>query len=481
MWCTQTDILWQFQFTFQLCPINYITLTFQVKTNLKDKFRISFTDNSKLLRQHNVKQNKGKRNLKNNSITKIQRNCRLLKETTSKSPCLVSKAKQSVTGTPLSSLDTPQSKMRKSEQRKVTQNDSIATRLYFSKRVLQRSVSHHELNRICEAGEQPSGLTKTQQESDSSNSNNYYSSEEEKAHQSMQLSETAEGQLSNSHIATSLISIQDSILPYVTQLVNEPSVDSTNFLNRDSSLPLLEEGQYIMNQHSNAPSYLQVDSLGDNVQTARNITLIYTVGEGINPAKEQTEEQYIHSENPIYQGNLGCHTEVILVHDLGLEEENTLESKDTTNQLLQGTAHFNDSDCTVLSEHYNFIANQNADKNTSKAVGICNEQIVQVGMEISSTCAFSQGINRTDVSESLDTYSSTQLRIFTPHMHEDLVMGPRALEITGKGCLERTENGSRLENNTILDLQVFNKVPFQGNIAKDTTAYTEKEIHMSEL
>ncbi|KAJ6669853.1 hypothetical protein lerEdw1_000402 [Lerista edwardsae] len=442
----------------------------KVKTNSRDKVRISFSDNTKILRQHSIKQNKEKSKPKSNSIIKIQRNCRLLKETISKSQCPVSKAKQSVTGIPPSSLDTLGSKMRKREQRKVTQNDSIDTRLYFSKRVLQPSVSHHKLNRICETGEQPSGLTKTWQESESINSNNCYSSEGEKAHQSTQLSETTEGQLSNSHIATSLIPIQGSVLPSVTHHVNEPSVDSTNFLNKDSGLPLLEEGQYIMNQHSNAPSYLQVDSLGDNLQTAQNIMLIGTVGEeGINPTKEQNGEHYIHSENPIYQFNLGCHTEVILEHDLGLEEENMLESKGTTTQLLQGTAHFNDSDCTVLSEHYNFIADQNADKNTSKAVGICNEQIVQVDMEMSSTCAFSQGINSTDFSESLDTYSSTQLRIFTPPMHEDLVMGPRALGITGKCCLERTENGSSLENNTILDLQVFNKVPFQD------THQTEKQ------
>lgn len=481
MWYTHKQIY--FCKPFHLFSINYIALPFQVKTNLSDRVQLSFNDNTKELKQQRVKRKpkKGKWNPQHNSVTKIQGKYRLLKGTTSKSPSQVSKAKQLVTVTSPSSLGLAESKMRKSYQREVTQNDSVhKTRLHISKRILQPSVCR-EPDRICEAGEQLRVLTETQQKCDSDNSNNYCSSEREKAHQSTQLPVTTKDKLIHSNIVTTLIPIQEeSSLPSVTHQINESSVNSTWFLDKDIGLSFLKEGQCIMKQDSNVPSYLQVDSLGDNPQTTEKMALVCTNRkEGINPVNEQNREQYKHSENSVYHDNLDSHTEEILAHELSLKDslsmtesislkENSLESKNVTTQMLQETSHFSDSVFTVLSEVFHFIADQiplpsntTADKNTSEAVGICNEQTVQDSMEMSSTCSFSQGINRTDVSESLDTYTSTLLRNFTPHMHEDLMMGPTATGSTGKCCFERTENGSRMGNNIILDLQMLDKVPFQ--------------------
>ncbi|XP_066468641.1 ankyrin repeat domain-containing protein 31 [Tiliqua scincoides] len=165
----------------------------------------------------------------------------------------------------------------------------------------------------------------------------------------------------------------------------ESYVDKYNRRTR-SAKRLVEDPVIEQNKIEKSQSQPKVDSLGDNLRTAKKTELVCTVREeGINPVNEQNREQYVYSENPRYQVNLDCDTETKMQIKI---PPKPLES--------------------VMNKQFN----------------------------------------------------STLLRNFTPHMHEDLMMGPRASGNNGKYCFERTENG-RLENKTILDLPVLDKVPFQ--------------------
>ncbi|XP_053154636.1 ankyrin repeat domain-containing protein 31 isoform X2 [Hemicordylus capensis] len=449
----------------------------KVKPNSDDQVQLSYIDH-KTLKQHSIKQNKEKRNLRSNSVSTKQESYKIRNETL-KSPSLVSKSKQPVTEKPPSSLNTSRDKTKMNGQRKNMQNDSgHTTSVCFSKRIVRPSRYHrYNPDGICEAAEESSMLTESDIQQENNSSNNVCLLERKEVHKSTEPSGATNGQATNSLVATPLVPVQEgSVLSSVTGLVNEPDLDSDRPLCKDTSpkdLDLLAEGQCTV-KHSNVSSCLKAHSLGDNLHTAEKMKFNCTIGEGeINPANERniSPEQYMHSENLLDQINPNCHTGIFLEHGVAVKdpfpvaepislEVNLLESQSTTSLLLQGSADFGDSDCTVLSEQYALNADKSPGKNAPTALGIHNEQTLQVSMEMYSTSAFSHGINLADVTESPDTYNSNELRTFIPHVHGSLMMGSRAEENIGR-CPERMGNGSVLGNNTILDIQMCDQELFQ--------------------
>ncbi|CAI5787396.1 QUALITY PROTEIN: ankyrin repeat domain-containing 31 [Podarcis lilfordi] len=442
------------------------------KTCSDERVRHTSKENIKVLKQQRVKSepSKRKRTSQRNYASKMCNSCSLVNATTSEGTCLVSKAKQSVRGRP-PSLGASGDKRRINGQRKDIQNGPATDLTLVSERTVGSSEYHqYNSNRSCEAEEDCNMAmgSEMQRESDSNNSIDDCPSERKEALKSTELAGATKDQATNSHTVTSLNPVEEeSALASETEVVNEPNLDSTHFLCKDISLPLQEDSQYAM-KHNKGSNSLKVVTLEDNLHTAEE-KLVWTVSEGIfilASEKNRSLDQYMHSENSVDQINLDNHS---LGHELGVKEplsiaesvcleENPFESKISTISMLQEIALLSDSDCTVLSEEYNLNAGQNPGENTSRADGICNEQAVHVCMELSST--ISQSINRVGVSESPGTCSFSEQRFLTPPVHEGIMMG-RAEGNVGKCCFERTGNGSRTENNTVLPSQMLDKDPFQ--------------------
>ncbi|XP_053264716.1 ankyrin repeat domain-containing protein 31 isoform X8 [Podarcis raffonei] len=445
----------------------------KAKTCSGERVHHTSKENTKVLKQQRVKSepSKRKRTSQRNYASKMCNSCSLVNATTFEGTCLVSKAKQSVRGRP-PSLGASGDKRRINGQRKDIQNGPATDPTLVSKRDVGSSEYHqYNLNRSCEAEEDCNIAmgSEIQRESDSNNSIDDCPSERKEALKSTELAGATKDQATNSHTVTSLNPVEEeSALASETEVVNEPNLDSTHFLCKDISLPLQEESQYAM-KHNKESNSLKVVTLEDNLHTAEK-KLVWTVRESIiilASEKNRSLDQYMHSENSVDQINLDNHS---LGHELGVKEplsiaestcleENPFESKIPTISMLQEIELLSDSDCTVLSEECSLNVGQNPGENTSRADGICNEQAVHVCMELSST--ISQSINRAGVSESPGTCSVSEQRFLTPPVHEGIMMG-RAEGNAGKCCFERTGNGSRTENNTVLPLQMLDKDPFQG-------------------
>ncbi|XP_061476753.1 ankyrin repeat domain-containing protein 31 isoform X11 [Rhineura floridana] len=444
----------------------------KVKRSSGESIQHSTVEKTKILKQHSVKleQNKKKGTPQSNFASRLHNRCSPLNATTFEGTCLASKAKQSVREGPPSFWGTSSDKRRINGQRKGI-HDGLSNSLSFPEGIVGSSgYNQYNSNRTCDTGEECSMAvgSEIQQESDFNNSDNDCLSERKEPLKSSELAGTTKDQVTNSCVVTSLNLVDKSTLPSETEIVNEPNIDFTHLLCKDIRLPLQEERQCAMKPSSGSPCF-KVGTLGDNLHT-NEMMLVWTVREAINPAynKNRPPVQYLHSESSVDQVNLDCHRNVVLEHELSVKEpvtepiyleENPLEAKSTTTTLMQEIAHLSDSDYTVLSGEYTLNADQNSDTNTFRAAGICHEQTVHVSIEISST--FSQGINRVDVSESPDTYSVSEQRFLTPPVHEGIMMGPRTEGNVGRCCLERTENGGRMDNNTFLPLQMLDKNPFQ--------------------
>nr|XP_028604479.1 putative ankyrin repeat domain-containing protein 31 isoform X5 [Podarcis muralis] len=442
----------------------------KAKTCSGERVHHTSKENTKVLKQQRVKSepSKRKRTSQRNYASKMCNSCSLVNATTFEGTCLVSKAKQSVRGRP-PSLGASGDKRRINGQRKDIQNGPATDLTLVSKRAVGSSeYRQYNSNRSCEAEEDCNMAmgSEIQQESDSNNSIDDCPSERKEALKSTELAGATKDQATNSHTVTSLNPVEEESA-FETEVVNESNLDSTHFLCKDIGLPLQEESQYAM-KHNKGSNSLKV-TLEDNLHTAEK-KLVWTEREGIvilASEKNRSLDQYMHSENSVDQINLDNHS---LGHELGVKEplsvaesvcleENPSESKIPTISMLQEIEPLSDSDCTVLSEEYNLNAGQNPGENTSRADGICNEQAVHVCMELSST--ISQSINRVGVSESPGTCSFSEQRFLIPPVHEGIMMG-RAEGNVGKCCFERTGNGSRTENNTVLPLQMLDKDPFQG-------------------
>ncbi|XP_028604474.2 ankyrin repeat domain-containing protein 31 isoform X3 [Podarcis muralis] len=444
----------------------------KAKTCSGERVHHTSKENTKVLKPQRVKSepSKRKRTSQRNYASKMCNSCSLVNATTFEGTCLVSKAKQSVRGRP-PSLGASGDKRRINGQRKDIQNGPATDLTLVSKRAVGSSeYRQYNSNRSCEAEEDCNMAmgSEIQQESDSNNSIDDCPSERKEALKSTELAGATKDQGTNSRTVTSLNPVEEeSALASETEVVNEPSLDSTHFLCRDMGLPLQEDSQYAMKDNKGSNS-LKAVTLEDNLHTAEK-TLVWTVRESIiilASEKNRSLDQYMHSENSVDQINLDNHS---LGHELGVKEplsvaesvcleENPSESKIPTISMLQEIELLSDSDCTVLSEEYNLNAGQNPGENTSRADGICNEQSVHVCMELSST--ISQSINRVGVSENPGTCSFSEQRFLTPPVHEGIMIG-RAEGNVGKCCFERTGNGSRTENNTVLPLQILDKDPFQ--------------------
>nr|XP_028604480.1 putative ankyrin repeat domain-containing protein 31 isoform X6 [Podarcis muralis] len=441
----------------------------KAKTCSGERVHHTSKENTKVLKQQRVKSepSKRKRTSQRNYASKMCNSCSLVNATTFEGTCLVSKAKQSVRGRP-PSLGASGDKRRINGQRKDIQNGPATDLTLVSKRAVGSSeYRQYNSNRSCEAEEDCNMAmgSEIQQESDSNNSIDDCPSERKEALKSTELAGATKDQATNSHTVTSLNPVEEESA-FETEVVNESNLDSTHFLCKDIGLPLQEESQYAM-KHNKGSNSLKV-TLEDNLHTAEK-KLVWTEREGIvilASEKNRSLDQYMHSENSVDQINLDNHS---LGHELGVKEplsvaesvcleENPSESKIPTISMLQEIEPLSDSDCTVLSEEYNLNAGQNPGENTSRADGICNEQAVHVCMELSST--ISQSINRVGVSESPGTCSFSEQRFLIPPVHEGIMMG-RAEGNVGKCCFERTGNGSRTENNTVLPLQMLDKDPFQ--------------------
>nr|XP_028604477.1 putative ankyrin repeat domain-containing protein 31 isoform X4 [Podarcis muralis] len=454
----------------------------KAKTCSGERVHHTSKENTKVLKQQRVKSepSKRKRTSQRNYASKMCNSCSLVNATTFEGTCLVSKAKQSVRGRP-PSLGASGDKRRINGQRKDIQNGPATDLTLVSKRAVGSSeYRQYNSNRSCEAEEDCNMAmgSEIQQESDSNNSIDDCPSERKEALKSTELAGATKDQATNSHTVTSLNPVEEESA-FETEVVNESNLDSTHFLCKDIGLPLQEESQYAM-KHNKGSNSLKV-TLEDNLHTAEK-KLVWTEREGIvilASEKNRSLDQYMHSENSVDQINLDNHS---LGHELGVKEplsvaesvcleENPSESKIPTISMLQEIEPLSDSDCTVLSEEYNLNAGQNPGENTSRADGICNEQAVHVCMELSST--ISQSINRVGVSESPGTCSFSEQRFLIPPVHEGIMMG-RAEGNVGKCCFERTGNGSRTENNTVLPLQMLDKDPFQ-----DSSHSSEKEKQAS--
>lgn len=431
----------------------------QRKRSSSGKVQSSFHDSTKVLKQHNTKvaQNKGKRN----SVSKVQKNCKILNETPLISAYLVpTKTKQSKS--PPSSLGISGNRAKINDPSEGTLNDSgDSTDLSFSNRMVRSPV--YNPDRICEAAEVSCMLLKSEilKRNDSSISNSNCLSERKDIHPRNESSEITDAQITSSNSVTSLVpTLEDSALLSVTNPGND---SNTDLLCNDLSSTLMEE-QCAM-KHCNDPA------LRDNVNTADK--------------KNKSPKQSMYSEKSEEQINLDCDRGIILEQEHHIEdslslsesiyiENNLLNSKNTTMLSMQGTPQLTDSDCTIVSEQYNLNRDESPDKNIIKKVGICSEQTPQVSVETSLSYVFSQGVNRIGVSESLDNYSSTELRIVTPRMDEGIIMGLTAEENAEKYCLVRTETDSKLENNTCPALQVLDEGLFQGNASTNgkTVAYS---------
>nr|XP_020659680.1 putative ankyrin repeat domain-containing protein 31 [Pogona vitticeps] len=403
----------------------------KVKARSSERVQHSFIDNTRILKQYSVKleKKKRKRSSKNNSASQTQNSCRILNETTLKDTCPILKAKQSV---------------RKRATSSVHHQDTSDT--------------------IDGAAKEPSMLigSEIQQESDLDKRNNDGSSETKEVYQSSEPAGTLKSQVTNPCIVTSLNPIQEeSASPSLTNLVNESN--------------LQKEEQCAM-KHSDESPYDKVDILDDNLHSAEKIYVWSVREEGINLSNEKNRSQYVHSENSMDKINLYCQRDIVIERELRIPKESLpaarepicLEPGSTTMLPEQETALLSDSDCTVISELCNLNADQNTDKNTSKAVETCNEQIVQVNMEIFSPSAFSQHINRTGVSEYPDTYSDSEL---TPSVNaKSILLGPKPEE--NMTChLETSRNGSEVERNTFVTSQMLDKEAFQGEVLQLEECY----------